>query len=206
MAVLQFVLTALAARTAEWIYEVKRPLPELLEVHERQIRIKYEHRKCFQPSARNPVRMCSMVATWFLEGSEQDQHRVFLITFRGTETLRDWMHNFAAGLNQRAFHDQGLHVHMGWSAAIDVNDFVTQLAAGLRQEERRARLDAFLLTGHSLGGALAQVAAMMAYREAPKYNANLYDLLRERLQCITGGSAPALCARPGSRAGQSKTR
>ncbi len=75
--------------------------------------------------------------------------QVVLVAFRGTENAADWMADFNAFFTVRPYGN----IHRGFYHAF--NDIRPALEAALPKMQNRK----LILTGHSLGGALATVAA-----------------------------------------------
>ncbi|CAJ1363135.1 unnamed protein product, partial [Effrenium voratum] len=160
-------LAALAARAAEWIYEPdprQRPLPWVLTLGEQTVHLRYKQRQLLNRDGTNSVRKATFVATLELSG---ERKRVFVLAFQGTSSDKDWLTNLGVERNRRAFARLGLAVHSGWAATIDSDFHFSAMKAGLEEEAKsEGGIDAVLLCGHSLGGAIAQIAAMFLYNEA----------------------------------------
>lgn len=72
-----------------------------------------------------------------------------LVTFRGTEQRRDWLLNMSIAGARKAYGT----VHSGFQRGFD------RAQAQLEEELNRLSPSTVLITGHSLGGALATIAA-----------------------------------------------
>jgi len=76
------------------------------------------------------------------------------VAFRGTQTFEDWVGDFDAFFEPYKYVPNGGHVHMGFQSIY--NALHDSVAAGIGAAI--AGCDDLLVTGHSLGGALAVVA------------------------------------------------
>ncbi len=85
-----------------------------------------------------------------------------LIAFRGTESVADWIGNLKLFATERSTGS----VHRGFSIAFDV--ILSRLTSLLGQLDPANRQ--VLITGHSLGGALATIAAAEFVDTLPKVN------------------------------------
>ncbi|RDE19577.1 lipase family protein [Motiliproteus coralliicola] len=90
------------------------------------------------------------------------EHEEFLcMAFRGTNELKDWLDNINAFATQQLFGE----FHRGfWNSVEDVWKPLNDKFRDLQQQRRRP----LFLTGHSLGGAMATVAAArMVHEDKP---------------------------------------
>lgn len=114
-------------------------------------RLSYE----LSPAVNNTVRnVFQMPESVFIEADETQcftmaSSKAVVVSFRGTESLGDWLGNLNALSTSRSYGK----VHRGFLAALQVVE--AQLQPILANLNGRR----LLLTGHSLGGALATVAA-----------------------------------------------
>ncbi|MEJ0093466.1 MAG: lipase family protein [Methylocella sp.] len=82
------------------------------------------------------------------------------MSFRGTQTKQDWHTNFQAALIHPANTDKNLLVHSGFYNAFEIlADGANGLGAKLLEIKTTTSGVPIYITGHSLGGALAQIAA-----------------------------------------------
>ena len=110
-------------------------------------------RGCLQASAYVYQHDCA-IASDLAHGALLDSPENQVLAFRGTACLRDWMTDV---LVKRTSLMDGMKVHTGfWEAFISVMDQV--LAAGKRASKP------LFITGHSLGGAMAVLAARAIVR------------------------------------------
>merc|ERR1712137_1322029 len=89
--------------------------------------------------------------------------RVFVVAFRGTVTEQDWMGNLGAIRNEAAFSEFAIDVHSGWHGLLSNEQQVEEMEKAL-SDEARSGIDCVLFCGHSMGGALAQIAALKLYQ------------------------------------------
>ncbi len=85
---------------------------------------------------------------------------IVAIVFRGTQSVQNWNTNFQVGMVNPPNTDTKLHVHSGFFAAF--NDLSSgqegmQTAVDRIKQESKGVIPIYI-TGHSLGGALAQIA------------------------------------------------
>lgn len=90
----------------------------------------------------------------------RDANGHLVVSFRGTESLTDWKGNFRAGLIRPDWAPPGrdIKVHAGFNAALD--SVWPQLVKALENDDGGP-----LFAGHSLGGALTQLALTRAVLE-----------------------------------------
>ena len=113
----------------------------------------------------------------FIAGNDKD----IIIAFRGTEPINftDWKTNFQLGklAVPLANSNQKVHVHEGFWQALDLvwNDIIE----GIRTFQDRGQ--SIWLTGHSLGGALAQLAAFRLSQSSDFSFSGLYTFGQPRV-------------------------
>jgi hypothetical protein len=156
---------------AEWLFTPRRPLPTAdmpqrfsvdslaADKFEWQTalslalasRLAYEEQLAVENTARNRWGMeaCSFFETDDTRCFLAATPKVVLIAFRGTANVGNWLSNLNIYSTTRPYGK----VHRGFFGAFQVVD--AQLRAELSQRPDRP----LLLTGHSLGGALATIAA-----------------------------------------------
>lgn len=102
-----------------------------------------------------------------------------IVAFRGTESIRDMCVDTKISRVQLDFFPSGAYVHRGFSLQYrSLRDKVLEQVGALSQEEEQGKPSRLVFTGHSLGGALATIAAL---------DAGLQDLADE-VVCVTYGS------------------
>lgn len=90
-----------------------------------------------------------------------EARNLIVLSFRGTASIKDWDTDFHAGLVHPEGTDEQLRVHEGFYRAFEkLNDG----ALGIREKMDALRQSTdgkipIYITGHSLGGALAQIAS-----------------------------------------------
>ncbi|MDP2339988.1 MAG: lipase family protein [Deltaproteobacteria bacterium] len=85
-----------------------------------------------------------------------------VVSFRGSDGAADWATNVAFAQRQAAWSSSGARVHGGFDDALET---VWDQVAPAIAWEQSDRVRPVLFTGHSLGGALAQLAATRAVLE-----------------------------------------
>ena len=192
-------LHALAANLSWWIYDPKRSLPRFLDTNYEldpvvKVEISYKIRKIIEPTEADMTQKATMVATLSYQNprtKEMVKKRAFILCFRGTTSASDWLTNLGATPNKQAFKDCGLHVHSGWLSLVHCDNLIESFLEALT-EENQSPLDSVLISGHSMGGALAQVTATLAYSYAKKrqpaecseQKGRIHDLLTQAMRCL----------------------
>eukprot|EP00438_Fugacium_kawagutii_P036515 Skav217606 [mRNA] locus=scaffold2172:187971:190272:+ [translate_table: standard] len=113
--------------------------------------------------------------------------KIYILAFRGTVTLQDWLTNLSVPINwDSPLADLGVGVHAGWHAYVSDRDKQQQLRDALVNIES----DEILLAGHSLGGALAQIVMLFLCREHETLQSQLHkqEHIANHAYCITFGS------------------
>ena len=179
----EVLLKLLEAHAAVWIYNSTElsldPNGTVLPLGSQNISRTVRYIK--EPDQDSNMRMANMLITW--NSSKGHQKRILLAAFRGTSSLADWVANLQASIDATAFDNLQLGVHKGWLKYIDIPHLIGKFREAIKQEWP---LDAVLFTGHSLGGALAQIAAMLSYRTIQdRDDPDLMALVTNRLRCVT---------------------
>ncbi len=87
------------------------------------------------------------------QGFIASNDRVLLIAFRGTYEFLDWIDNLNVGMVERKYGDQFIGLHSGFLGAyLNVEKDVREAVANADGRQ-------IWMTGHSLGGAIATIAA-----------------------------------------------
>lgn len=89
-------------------------------------------------------------------GFVRRQGKVVLVVFRGTEGVRDWLRNADVRPSRLDFLGERVRVHRGFEDQYHAVRAHVSMAIGRHYQ----RGDDVVFTGHSLGGALAQLAAV----------------------------------------------
>ena len=120
-----------------------------------------------------------------LGGALPGEWRIYLLAFRGTVDLKDWITNLGVRVNWGPFANLMLGVHSGWHAAVSEESLHQKLktaAAGLDHDQ-------VLLAGHSMGAALAQMAMLFMWLESQSGESPLYgSKLVKTARCVIFGS------------------
>ena len=87
--------------------------------------------------------------------------RLLVLAFRGSSDLLDWVRNLATIFNNALLANEGLLVHGGFASAADDPDELRNTLQLLVDGTGVGRCDGLLVTGHSLGGGVAQVSALL---------------------------------------------
>ena len=178
-AVVVAVLHALAARLSEWIYDGDaslHQLPPWLDINESRVNLSYTIASRIEPTGTSSLRCDSLFVD--LQGAEES-YRILAVIFRGTTTAQDWIANAGALPDYDKFKDIGIGVHAGWKAVATYPEYVNRLRSAILDEASGTGLDSVLFTGHSLGGAVAQVAAWLAYTDSPTDHQQIHRENRE---------------------------
>lgn len=112
-------------------------------------------------------------------GANEQGSSTMLITFRGSVTANDWSANAdAAPIKSGLWHEDlpNVLVHKGWGGEIWHHFLLTMGSNGVREDGeltvaqllKEYCVEKVLFAGHSLGGALAQVATLTAMVKLPK--------------------------------------
>ncbi|KAI9338696.1 fungal lipase-like domain-containing protein, partial [Zopfochytrium polystomum] len=99
-----------------------------------------------------------------------DNIKSIVLSFRGTENIKNWIHNIQFKLKDMEQWGKGVKVHDGFYKTYDsVSKPLVAAVIALKAKCKKCRL---LFTGHSLGGAVATIAAVdmvsKSIIEAPK--------------------------------------
>ncbi|CAE7543585.1 PIP5K1 [Symbiodinium sp. CCMP2456] len=184
-AVVVAVLHALAVRLSEWIYDGDASvhhLPPWVDINESRVNLSYTLASRFEPTGTSSLRCDNLFVD--LQGAEES-YRILAVIFRGTTTAQDWIANAGALPDYDKFKDIGIGVHAGWKAVATYPEYVNRLRSTILEEASGTGLDTILFTGHSLGGAVAQVAALLAYTDDELWRHPKVSKLLSGLQCIT---------------------
>lgn len=198
-------LRALAASSARWVYHPNEySLPYFMDIedgaHCVKISFQYKHRKIIYANEYEQAQKATFTVnlSWNGEAKRVVNKRVFVLSFRGTVTEADWLANLAVTFDKEAFKSIPMRVHTGFSSLVCDHEQEGAFLNALREEWfTTAAIDCVLFCGHSLGGALAQVAALRAWQHAKNSSDPLIQTLQKRLRCITI-AAPQPFAPPSS--------
>ena len=131
----------------------------------------------------------SIVDLQFMHLSREDKEsgkELIVIVFRGSQEPQDWMTNF--NLNEEDFHTRG-GVHQGFNEALKLFLETMKIEGSTAQEfplslfdiDRINKNTEIILTGHSLGGALATLAGCQLYE---------MGIAKENIEIYTFGAPP----------------
>ena len=145
------------------------------------------------------IQLATLLAT---ATRDSEQLRWLVLVFRGTSDLQDWIINVAGVIDWDSFRDFNIGVHTGWQHVMSaqpggaIQDPAVQFIKRVREF---LSVDGIIITGHSLGGALAKITALricVAERREPHlFNKGFWGFgdrkLKELLanaKCITFGA------------------
>ena len=86
--------------------------------------------------------------------------QLLILAFRGTKYFRDVMRDTMIGFDEGLFSNEGLDAHAGFAAAISNPNELSDMLRELKDNAESC--DGLVITGHSLGGGVAQVASLRA--------------------------------------------
>lgn len=150
------VLQASALNLATWIY--KGPDVAIADVSGAHPKLEY----CVIDRHTDDFDIDQATVVW-----DDNKTRYLALVFRGTLTLPNWIANLGCIPAKDRFARYGIWVHSGFHASIsDVRKW-EEIKAIITNEHETAEGTGFdfklLVCGHSLGGAIAQVAAFILY-------------------------------------------
>ena len=120
-------------------------------------------------------------------GALAEPWKIYVLAFRGSVILQDWVANLSVPINfDSPLADLAVGVHAGWHAYVSDRTHHEKLRTAIAGIES----DEILVAGHSLGGALSQVASLFLWREYQTQGSPLYnrDLIASNTRCVTFGS------------------
>ncbi|CAE7243379.1 PIP5K1 [Symbiodinium sp. CCMP2456] len=122
-------------------------------------------------------------------GGTLEEWHLYLLAFKGTETVTDMMANLGAEPCKETFADLGMQVHSGWRARLSDTDLQQKLVEALQSLDPSDSKDV-LVAGHSLGGALAQICMLWLWKKFVNVNGGeaTYRDVVKNARCFTFGS------------------
>lgn len=119
-------------------------------------------------------------------GTLDEEWHVFLLAFRGSVTLQDWLTNAGAVRNLEPFDQIAVGVHAGWHAYVSDPAQHAELKTAI---SGLSDATSILVCGHSLGGALSQIAMLFLWLQMEDQHSRLHrNQLVKNARCITFGS------------------
>ena len=120
---------------------------------------KLEVRRFFKASASVQMQKLTLLAEVHVQG--ELVRRLLVLGFRGTADVADAVRDAFTAFDKGAFANEEVHVHGGFALAVSDPEEHAQFLEALA-DSAALKIDGLLITGHSLGGAVAQVAALHA--------------------------------------------
>jgi len=191
-------LVVQAALTAsEWIYgnykddaEAKRNLPEVEEFRITNSRATCSIEYCMRRIALAGPQLRSQKATLVVALKTPDKlvKRFLLLVFRGTVSLMDWTASVGMQPDEMTFYDEGLAVHSGFHNLLGqaIQGVCPSKLMGKELDDTiQEGVSGMVITGHSLGGALAQIASLKIMLAAMTKKEGLKKEIMEKPCCVT---------------------
>jgi len=130
-----------------------------------------------------------------LKTPDKTVERFLLLVFRGTSVLADWITDAGIALDESSFFFEGFAVHSGFISALG------QIVQGQDPARRMRRaiqdsmvqgITKLVVTGHSSGGALAQIATLKIMLGAEETEPEELKRIMANVQCVTFGAPNSL--------------
>mmetsp|Transcript_75307 Transcript_75307/g.148971 ORF Transcript_75307/g.148971 Transcript_75307/m.148971 type:complete len:571 (+) Transcript_75307:75-1787(+) len=201
---LDSLLVQAALRLSEWIYEdfekTKDPKETVEEAAQNKLdsenfhiagslarlSIEYSLRKIFLAGDETKSQKATVEVTF--KTSEKLLERRLFLTFRGTSCAQDWAANMSMLEDEYTFAEEGLAVHSGFhlllSQAINGIDPSKLMLAAIREKVSQG-IEGIVITGHSLGGAMAQIAALKIMQAAENVKDDVQKKVMMDVKCVT---------------------
>jgi len=194
----QKALHCIAANASAWVYHtpedlLEEAMPTRLREEDsgHEFSIRYKSRKLFVEAGTEQSHKATFEAELEpLEGQERRRRpiRVLGLVFRGTVSVMDVMASLGVIMNEERFAKQGICVQSCWHAMVDNPQRTKDMKDALLCPD--ANWDWVLLCGHSLGGALAQIAALLLHVELQQEQRNMVKRGRQtgndfKVACVT---------------------
>lgn len=188
-----------------WVFggnKVPPPWTDNVKVGRREYRISYATRCCIPVGDDSNLLAQKGTLVVIVESlpAGGERERWLVLAFRGAARTQDWVANVGGVLpNGEPFRNLGLEVQGGWYNMVvenipgaspgDHGKFAQEAMLEAATEEADKGATSLLVVGHSLGGALAQIAALLIWQRAAN---DSDESLRLRLMmntwCITAAS------------------
>ena len=165
---------AVAATASNWIYnagendageEVKNPKEHQVNGVD-GVTVTYEPlRNIGAELQTQQIKLATLLARATCETSEKTQQTLatwLVLVFSGTSNAQDWVYNFSSTIDWKSFRDYGLGVHAGWQSVLTTPAGYENLELRFleRVRDHCMSVNGIIVTGHSLGGALAKITAL----------------------------------------------
>jgi len=158
------LIHAIAAACSEWIYTPETsspPVSKKLKLGPQETRVYHLTFEVLQVALADSSQQeqLALLAANVSSTTTLKSFRALVLTYRGTCRVQDWLANSSPIINHEAFAQYGIGVHAAWYGLACNPRQQTEICKALVQEAARGTSQ-FLMTGHSMGGAVAQICTL----------------------------------------------